>query len=276
MSSPSDSYKYVFAFRRADHITFIVEDWNKREYICFVRFIFRFQIGCKEIDSNHKKMFSFTDQAQRTRNFRKLKITWCCCCDSCVDCAHTLPQLPSFYDRHVPENFRPNRHRTDDLPYYCALATWCSCRSPFWLRHMFAYQTNCHLLFCSSTRDWPFWRKSIRHYIAFLTVYPKTYRCWKTFKSAPGFGRLCEPFEKRSRIDWLSWAAVGPVSEKLRCCVFGGIFICKSAVHVCVPPDTFNLFDRGTADTWAVRPPFVPISIVWPSCVAKAPLAVFM
>lgn len=103
-----------------------------------------------------------------------------------------------------------------------------------------------------------------------------TYRCWKTFKSAPGFGKLCEPLEKRSRIDWLSWAAVGPVSEKLRCCVFGGIFICKSAVHVCVPPDTFNLFDRGTADTCAVRPPFVPISIVWPSCVAKVPLDVFM
>lgn len=59
-------------------------------------------------------------------------------------------------------------------------------------------------------------------------------------------------------MDWLNWAAVVPVSEKLRCCVFGGIFVCKSDVQVCVPPDTLILFDLGTAETWAVRPPLAP------------------
>lgn len=57
-----------------------------------------------------------------------------------------------------------------------------------------------------------------------------------------------------------------PVNEKLRCCVLGGIFVCKSAVQVCVPPDTFILFDRGTAETCAVRPPLAPnINACWAS-----------
>lgn len=99
----------------------------------------------------------------------------------------------------------------------------------------------------------------------------ETYRCWKTAKSVPGFGRLCVPLARRSRIDWLSWAAVGPVSEKLRCCALDeGNFDCRSAVQVCVPPDTLSLFERGTADTWAVRPPFAAISIC---CGSIAPLA---
>lgn len=94
------------------------------------------------------------------------------------------------------------------------------------------------------------------------------YLCWKTCKSDPGLGKLCDPDDRRSRIDWLSWAAVVPVSEKLRCCVVGGILVCKSAVQVCVPPDTLILLERGTADTCAVRPPFAAPAIIndcWPS-----------
>lgn len=88
------------------------------------------------------------------------------------------------------------------------------------------------------------------------------YRCWKTLRSEPGLGRLCEPLERRSRIDWLSCAALGPVSEKLRYCGCGGVFDCRSAVHVCVPPLTFILPARGTADTCAVRPPLAEMSMV--------------
>ena len=42
--------------------------------------------------------------------------------------------------------------------------------------------------------------------------------CWKTCISRPGLGKLCVPEPNLSLTDWLSWAAPGPVSEKLRYC----------------------------------------------------------
>lgn len=44
--------------------------------------------------------------------------------------------------------------------------------------------------------------------------------CWKTCMSRAPLGRLCVPDPNRSFTDWLSCAAPGPVSEKLRYCAF--------------------------------------------------------
>jgi hypothetical protein len=49
----------------------------------------------------------------------------------------------------------------------------------------------------------------------------------------------------------------------------------KSAVVVCVPPETFNLLDRGTAETCAVLPP-ASIAFVCISVAAELPFVRLM